>query len=62
MLKVIYRKSDDQEEEPKAPKPKKTKLYNDRAYIEALKQRLIHAHNAKFKKTSDLKGFKIITG
>lgn len=50
MLKVIYRKSDDQEEEPKAPKPKKTKLYNDRAYIEALKQRLIHAHNAKFKK------------
>lgn len=49
MLKVTYRKSDDQDDLPKAPKPKKVKLYNNRAYMEALKEKIIRDHNAKIK-------------
>jgi len=44
---VSYRAGDHQEPEIK---PKKVKLYNNRAYIEALKERIVHDHNVKIEK------------
>ena len=43
---VSYRKGDYEEPEKK---PKKAKLYNNRAYIEALKEKIIRDHNEKIK-------------